>query len=66
MRSAREPCLDLWGLVRCIVVHHKVHIGPFGHCSVNFLEKIKELNGPMALVTFADYSSGSDVERREQ
>ena len=53
-QCGRQPGLDRGGLVGGVVVHHDVDVQPLGDVSVNHLEDVEELSGPVATVALTD------------
>ena len=54
MGPAGEPRFDLGCLVGGVVIHDDMDIEAFGDLSVDLFEELQELDGPVALVAFAD------------
>lgn len=64
--TAGEPPLDLWRLVRLIVVHD--HVDVFAPLNLAFdeVQKFDELLMAVAFVALADDLAGLDVQRGKQ
>src|SRR6185436_13514673 len=65
-RMFEKPASDRWCLVRAEIVEHDVDVEVFGHCGVDGVEKLLELDGTVPAMQLADHSSRHDVECCEQ
>ncbi len=61
-----KPVPDLLRLVCRVVVHHQMHVQPFGHCRLDLPEEGKELLGAVTPAALPDHRPGGDVERGEE
>lgn len=66
MRPAGVPGFDLGCLMGGVIVYDDMDIEPFWDLSVDFLEKLQELDYPVALVAFSGHKRRCDVERGKQ
>lgn len=66
VRAARQPGLDLRGLVGGVIVHHQMYLRSLRHCCVDPFQEVQKLRRPVALVAFADYRPCGNVERRKE
>jgi hypothetical protein len=51
--------------VSAVIVHDEVHVEPAGNASVNQIEELAELRGPMPLMELGDHLTGLRVQRGE-
>jgi hypothetical protein len=65
-RMPRQPTADLGDLVRTVVVHHQVHVYPWGELLLDPIQKPQELLMPMQAVAGADRHAGSYIHSCEQ
>src|SRR5262249_18925552 len=65
-RPASEPRLDLGCFVGGVVVHDDMDSEPLRDLSVDLLQKLQELDCPVALVAFADDEPRGDIKCRKQ
>ena len=66
MRPAREPRLDLGGLVGGIVIHDDMDIEPVRYVGIDLFEEVQELGRAVTLVAFADDEPRGDIECGKQ
>ena len=66
MWPPRQPGFDRCGLVGGVVVHDDVDVEPVRDASVDQLEEVEELPGPVAAIALADDGAGGDIKGGEE
>ena len=61
-----EPIADQLGLVRSVIVHHRMDVEVSGDVALDFVEESAELLGAMTAHALADDGPDFDVERGEE